>query len=246
MKSQAAPPSIQHVSAEQAESWRQKAAELIAQARYKQAVQVLNQALSGGLSLAEQIQFLGYRAYAHTLWRKPEAAIEDATRLLKLIQAEVADLCFEDIDWEYERQQDTGYLSFLAAIYNLRGTLRRVQHDLPAAVEDLTLSLMMSADPHTQGLSLFQRAFCLLQLGECQERALADLQEAWQAYPKALATFLGLPSPEIQELHFQLLEKGLQIQWDESATRALSGSQFELRLKDLQADFLAFSRIFSA
>ncbi len=246
MKSQAGSTFIQHVSAEQAELWRQKAAELIGQARYKQAVQVLNQALASGISLAEQIQFLGYRAYAHTLWRKPEAAIEDATRLLTLIQAEVSDLCFEDIDWAYEREQDTGYLSFLAAIYNLRGTLRRVQKDLPAAIEDLTLALFMSEDPYLQGLSLFQRGFCLLQLGECQERALSDLSEAWQFCPAPLAELLGVPSPDVAELRFDLHDKGLQIYWEESASRALSGTQFELRLKDLQAEFLAFSRIFSA
>jgi tetratricopeptide (TPR) repeat protein len=241
MKSKSNPALIQVVSAEQVKKWREKASEMIAQARFRQAIQILNQALSSNLSLVEQIQFLGCRAYAHSLWRKPEEAIEDASRLLSLIQAEVIDLCFAEIDWEYERTQDTGYLAFLAAIYNLRGTLRRSLKLLPEAVEDLTLALLMSKDPQTQGVSLLQRAFCLLQLGECQERALVDLSEAWQSYPEPMAAIFKLSVEDAQELQFSLNAGNLEMNVSQEMCRVISASEFELKVKDLQADILAFS-----
>lgn len=238
MKSNSGPSLVKHVSSGQIREQLEKARNFIVQARYRQAISVLNETLGSGLSLFEQLQALGCRGYAYALWHKPLEAGDDLTRLLKLVQADVQDLATAEIDWEKERAQDTGYLAFLAGIYHLRGILRRAQQRLPEAIEDLTLSIYMSSDPELLGISYFHRGCSLIQLGECPERALLDLQTAWQSHAPLLQNLLGLPASATEpDWHIERE----QLYWGSAQdTRKKLTLRFQLR--DLKEDCLAFTK----
>lgn len=238
MKSHSGPSLVKHVSSEQIQKQLKKARDFIAQARYRQAVGILNELLHSGLSLFEQLQVLGTRGYAYALWRKPLEAGDDLTRLLKLVQAEVQDLASADIDWEKERAQDTGYLAFLAAIYHLRGILRRAQQHLPEAIEDLTLSIYMSSDPDLLGISYFHRGCSLIQLGECPERALLDLQTAWESHASLLRHWLNIPASVFEPV-WQIEKNSLYLGTDRDTRKELV---LRFQLDDLKEEWISFAK----
>jgi hypothetical protein len=164
--------------------------------------------------LIDRLQIQAQRALAHALWKKPEEAIEDASAILTALQADTTQLSRYDIDWAYERSQDVGHLRFLAEIYQLRGLMFLLRRSPKRAVEDLSLSLFMTPDetdtqanpdlalqepPHQisrqeVGLNYLQRAIALIELQDCQERALLDLQWLQQHAPQLLTDWFHLPA----------------------------------------------------
>lgn len=241
MKSKNTPPLIHHVSVEELKETFTKAQDFIQQARYRQAIALLNQTLAAGLTLMEQLRCLSFRGYAYSLWKKPSDAIDDISRLLKLVKAEVNDLTAHEIDWDLEIAEDTGYLTFLSALYHLRGTLRRVQERFPEAVEDLTLSLYMTRDPEFQAMAFLQRGCALIQLKECTDRALLDLNQAYQLSPQSVRDFLHIPE-KIQTPDFYLKSHAL---WVKDAQNEAETFKIGLALKlsDIKEEILLFSRV---
>lgn len=184
---------IIHVSEETLQAQFKQAHVLLQDLRYKQAVSLLDTLLEHPLSLLDRLQVLAQRTLAQALWKKAEAAIENASVILASVQADVEDLAWHEIDWEHEKSEDIGYLSFLAGIFQLRGLLFRLRKDSRRAVEDLTLSLYMGSDPELQALNHLHRAAALIELEDCLEQALHDLQQVQLQRPELLKEWLHLP-----------------------------------------------------
>ena len=240
MKSKSSSPVVKHISAADIRQAFDQIGQFLEQARYRQAMGILNDLLAGGLSLREQVHVLGCKGYIHALWRKPVEAIDDFSRLLRLVQADIKDLNFDQIDWALERDQDTGYLHFLAVVYYLRGTVRRAQQHFREAVEDLSLSLYMHSQAELQGLSHLHRAACLIQLQECPEQALHDLAAGWALTPVHARALLGIPA-DCTDPVFRIEGARLLLQHGEHEPQKLS-TQF--RLGDLKEDYLACAHLF--
>jgi hypothetical protein len=240
MKSKSSSPVVKHVSTEDIRHGFDQIRQFLEQARYRQAIGVLNELLASGLSLREQLNVLGCKGYVHALWRKPVEAIDDFSRLLRLVQAEIKDLRLDQIDWAHERAEDTGYLHFLAVVYYLRGTVRRAQQHFREAVEDLSLSLYMHAQPELQGLTHLHRAACLIQLEECPEQALRDLQAGCALTPVKARALLGLPEA-CTDPSFQIEGSRLLLRFPEGESQKLST---HFRLGDLKEDYLACAHVF--
>lgn len=156
----------------------EQAQHFLEQARYKQAVRVLTQALEEGTPLIETLLLLAQRALVYHYWKKYPEALQDATQLLALINADTRRLQKLDVDWEKERQEDQGYLSFLSQVYLLRGLSHRACEYHTRAVEDLSVALW--ADPTFEAEARLQRACALIELGECLDKAVEDLNCALQ------------------------------------------------------------------
>lgn len=194
------------ISDPELETLRVQALHFLREARYKQALAVLEKMLdSGALSLVERLYILAQRALALALWRQYEAAIDEASQILALVRAEVDDLVAGTIDWEYERAQDVGHLRFLSDVFQFRGLLYQWLNNLPRAVEDLTLSIYM----HQNGVNHLMRAWALLEDQECLGQAQQDLQQALQLEPALLASCLGLAGAPVSEGVFELQEQGV-------------------------------------
>lgn len=163
------------------------------QARYKQAVRSLDDALRLPSGLVQRLQILAYRALTHALWKKPELAIDDATHILTTVQADTDMLFGHEIDWEHEKAQDTGYLAFLADVYQLRGSLWLLRQNPRRSVEDLSLSIFMTAGEADNALNYLQRATALIELQDCFERALEDLRLSQQLAPQLVQESFHLP-----------------------------------------------------
>ncbi|HEY9842854.1 MAG TPA: hypothetical protein V6D23_20475 [Candidatus Obscuribacterales bacterium] len=182
-----------HVANAQLQTQLEQARLLLQQARYKQAVRMLDEILEQPVALVDRLQFLARRALAYALWKKPEEAIDEASGILAQVRADTEDLINLEIDWEYEKSQDVGHLAFLADVYQLRGVLWLLRHNPRRAVEDLSLSAFMTADESQNALNYLQRAIALIELQDCFERALEDLRLAWGLDASLVQGWLHLP-----------------------------------------------------
>lgn len=182
----------------------EQARQLLQDARYKQAIRLLDSALQSASLLVDRLQIQAQRALAQALWKKPEAAIEDASAILLAVQADTPHLSALEIDWDYERSQDIGHLGFLAEIYQLRGLMFLLRQAPKRAVEDLSLSLFMTAAEKDKNLNYLQRAIALIEMNDCLERALEDLKLVWQSNPALLQEWFHLPEQGSFELQEQL------------------------------------------
>lgn len=145
-------------------------------ARYKQAIRVLNDAVASATSLDEQLLILAYRAFAYTLWRRLDHALNDVNQAIQSVTGDLPPLW--EIDWNHEKKQDIGHLTFLGTLFNLRGILYRTHKEPERAVEDFTAALLMtSAHPLLQ-VNFLHRACTLIAMGECLTRAQTDLEQA--------------------------------------------------------------------
>lgn len=194
-----------HISDTQLRPQLKHALELIQEARYKQAIRILDDLLKAPFSLMERLQILAHRALAHALWKKTEHAIDDATRILTSVQADIETLGSYEIDWEYERAEDVGHLAFLAEVYQLRGALWLLRQNPRRGVEDLSLSLFMTVDEAAKASNYLQRAIALIELQDCLERALEDLRLVAGIQPNLTQESFHLP----QEGEFALGPKGI-------------------------------------
>lgn len=194
-----------HISDTQLRPQLEHALELIQEARYKQAIRILDDLLKAPFSLMERLQILAHRALAHALWKKPEHAIDDATRILSSVQADIETLGSYEIDWEYERAEDVGHLAFLAEVYQLRGALWLLRQNPRRGVEDLSLSLFMTVDEAAKASNYLQRAIALIELQDCLERALEDLRLVAGIQPNLTQESFHLP----HEGEFVLGPKGI-------------------------------------
>lgn len=194
-----------HVSDAQLQPQLKHAVELFQDARYKQAVRILDELLKAPTNLVDRLHILAHRALAHALWKKPELAIDDATRILTTVQADIEVLISYEIDWEYEKAQDIGHLAFLADIYQLRGVLWLLRQNPRRGVEDLSLSILMTGIESHNALNYLQRAVALIELQDCLDRALADLRLVWELLPGLVQENFHLPA----EGHFELEPKGV-------------------------------------
>lgn len=177
------------ISNEELEPLVEQARNYLEQARYKQAIRQLDQILEHNLNLIQQLQLRAQRALAYALWRKAEPAIEEASAILSSLRVDTHELPLEDIDWEYEKAEDVGHLSFLADIFQLRGTLYRVRRNARRAVEDLTLSIYMTREQARNSVNYLHRAAALIEMGECLERALADLEKVRETQPDLICAY---------------------------------------------------------
>lgn len=182
-----------HVSDSPVRPKLEQAAGLLQDARYKQAIRILDELLAGPVALVDRLQILARRALAHALWKKPELAIDDATAILNGVQADIEVLIDSEIDWEYEKAQDIGHLAFLADVYQLRGVLWLLRHNPQRAVEDLTLSIYMTSREQDNLLNYLQRALALIELQDCLGRAIEDLGLAWHLQQTLVQEWLHLP-----------------------------------------------------
>jgi len=183
-----------HISDNQLRPQLEHALQLMQEARYKQAIRILDDLLKAPFSLLERLQILAHRALAHALWKKPELAIDDATRILSSVQADIETLGSYEIDWEYERGEDVGHLAFLADIYQLRGALWLLRQNPRRGVEDLSLSIYMTVDEAANALNYLQRAIGLIELQDCLERALEDLRLLVGLSPELARESFHLPA----------------------------------------------------
>lgn len=195
-----------HISGPDLQERLDAARELLRQARYKQALRSLDDLLNVPVTLVDRLQIQAHRALGYALWKKPEQAIEDASQILVSVRADIDDLSNATIDWDYEKSQDVGHLGFLADVYQLRGVLFQLRHHARRAVEDLSLSMFMTADEALNALNYLQRAAALIELEECLDRACADLELAWKLNPTLVSDWLNLPA----EGNWELGPKGVR------------------------------------
>ncbi|MBF2055569.1 MAG: hypothetical protein IGS03_19125 [Candidatus Sericytochromatia bacterium] len=195
-----APETIVHLSDDVLQAQFRQARALLQGLRYKQAVSLMDTLLDQPLGLRDRLQLMAQRALAQALWKKAEAAIENASVILATVQADIDDLAWQEIDWEHEKREDIGHLSFLAGVFQLRGLLHRLRKDARRAVEDLSLSLFMGSDPELLALNQLHRAAALIELNDCLEQALSDLQQVQQSQPELLKTWLNLPEEGLLQL----------------------------------------------
>ena len=180
-----------------------QASEYLALARYRQAVRLLSDLLQKEpLGMVDQLYVLAQRAMAHALWKKVEEAIDDASQILATVKADVNDLPY-DMDWEYEKAQDIGHLRFLADVLQLRGTLYRLCKSPRKAVEDLTLSAYMTHLEDDNLLNYILRAGALIELGDCLEKAQADLNTVLEQNPTLFYQWFDLPEVEGAQIEKQ-------------------------------------------
>lgn len=227
------------VSTEDLQHKLNQASAYLEQARYRQAVRLLSDLLQKEpLSLIDQLYVLAQRALAHALWKKPEEAIDDASQILAVVKADVNDLPY-DMDWEYEKAQDIGHLSFLADVLQLRGTLFRVMKAPRRAVEDLTLSAYMTHHAPDNPLNILLRAGGLIELGECLEKAQADLNEILLASPALFYQWFDLP--EAAEAHIE--KEGKRLYFCSRDHRiALKPDKVKVKKNKIQSDWFRLSR----
>ncbi|PKL74427.1 MAG: hypothetical protein CVV27_20545 [Candidatus Melainabacteria bacterium HGW-Melainabacteria-1] len=225
-----------HVSGPQLQQQLQQARDLLQQARYKQAIRALDDLLQGPQSLLDRLQIQAERALAHALWKKPETAIDEASAILAAVRADIPDLMQAEIDWEHEKAQDVGHLTFLADIYQLRGCLVLLRHDPRRAVEDLSLSIYMTSEEALNALNYLQRACALIELQDCLDRALADLELAWALNPELVRNWLNLPEAG----QFGLGAKGLVFRQDQTEIN-LSPDKARLRMNRLGSHWFRLS-----
>ncbi len=194
-----------HVSTEALQQKMSQATEYLELARYRQAVRLLSDLLKKEpLGMIDQLYVLAQRAVANALWKKPEAAIEDASQLLAAVKADVNDLP-HDMDWKKEHKEDVGHLRFLADVLQLRGVLYRLIKSPRAAVEDLSLSAYMTREETDNTLNYVLRAGALIELGDCLEQAQRDLDAVWTQNKPLFYEWLDLP--EVEQAHFELDKK---------------------------------------
>jgi len=176
------------------------------QARYKQAARLLDSVLDQQfMSLVDHLHTLAQRALANALWKKTDRAINDASQILNAVRADIDDLIHSEIDWDYEKSEDIGHLRFLADVFQMRGILHRLQKDQRRAVEDLTISIYMTRQGQDNQLSHLLRAAALIELEDCLEQALADLQHVWLENQTLVREWFDLP----EHGEFSLLERGV-------------------------------------
>ena len=235
----ARPSTLLHVSVPALREQLEQARELLEQARYRQALRALDAVLVHALPIVDQLHVLAQRALAQALWKKPEAAIEDASRILATVRADVEDLIHPEIDWDYEKAQDIGHLRFLGAVFQLRGMLYRLRQSPRRAVEDLTLSIYMTQPDSDNQRSYLERAGALIELNECLERALLDLELAHGINPNQVQSQWQLPSPTG---HFQLDKGKISFVWDEGQIQ-LTADKVRLRLNKVSADWFLLSEL---
>ena len=213
-----------------------QAHKLLADARYKQAIRLYDAALQQASALIDRLHIQAERAYAHALWKKPEDAIEDASAVLWAVQADTPNLSLTEIDWEHERAEDIGHLAFLADVYQLRGVMFLVRQAPRRAVEDFSVSILMSRDDSDNTLNYLFRAIALIELDDCLERALHDLQIATARLPNLSKEWFHLPAGG----QFLLEQKVLFQTPDKSIT--LTPEKVRLKINRLQADWFRFAK----
>ena len=228
-----------HVSNPELDGRFEQALNYLQGARYKQAVNILNSLLQESLSLVDRLHVLAQRALAYALWKKWEAAIEDASVILASVSADTEHLSDIEIDWEYEKTQDVGHLSFLAEVYQLRGLLQRMCKDPRRAVEDFSLSLYMSLDPDP--IVHMHRACALIELNDCLERARDDLNLSFQTEEQAVREYFHLPREGSGDFE---LDQGRVCFQMEPRKIILHADKIALKKNQLQLDLFALSRRF--
>lgn len=212
--------------------------QFLQQARYKQAVRILEQLLQESLSLIDRLHVLAQRALAQALWKKLEAAIADASEILAAVAADTHHLCEVEIDWEYEQSQDVGHLAFLGEVYQLRGLLYRLLGDPRRAVEDLSLALYMN--PQIGPQLYLHRGCALIEVNDCLERACADLNLALEAEPEVVQAYFRLPH---ESGRFELHEGQVRFQ-GQSRDVVLNADKVKWKKSQLGLERFALSRRF--
>lgn len=217
----------------------EQALSYLQEARYKQAVNILNNLLQESLSLIDRLHVLAQRALAYALWKKWEAAVDDASMILSSVSADTEHLSQIEIDWEYEKNQDIGHLSFLAEVYQLRGVVHRLCKEPRRAVEDFSLSLYMNSEQNP--LIYLHRASALIELNECLERAFEDLEFAFQSEEERVREYFHFPRESSG--HFQLEHGEISFQAGKRKI-ALTPDKVTLKKNQVQADLFELSRRF--
>ncbi len=183
-----------------------QARQFLRQARYKQAARLLDNVLDQQfMSLVDHLHTLAQRALANALWKKTDEAIEDASHILSSVRADIDDLLQGEIDWDYEKSEDIGHLRFLADVFQMRGILHRLKKDQRRAVEDLTMSIYMTHIAADNQLNHLLRAAALIEMEDCLEQALADIQQVWSENQPLVLEWFDLP----EHGEFALLERGV-------------------------------------
>lgn len=213
-----------------------QAHKLLSDARYKQAIRLYGAALQQASALIDRLHIQAERAYAHALWKKPEDAIEDASAVLWAVQADTSNLSLTEIDWEHERAQDIGHLAFLADVYQLRGVMFLLRQAPRRTVEDMSLSAFMTRDDADNTLNYLFRAMALIELDDCLERALQDLQIASERLPNLAKEWFHLPAGG----QF-ILEHKIVFQTPEKSI-TLTPEKVRLKINRLQADWFRFGK----
>jgi len=232
------PETLVHVSDAALQTQLSQARKMLQEARYKQAVSLLDTILEQPLSLMDRLQCLAQRTLAQALWKKTDAAIENASTLLNTVRADTDDLQLAEIDWDLEKSQDLGHLTFLAAVFQLRGLLFRIRQEPRRAVEDFTLAIYMGSEPESLLLNHLHRAAALIELGDCLERALADLEWIQGQRSELLTTWLHLPA----EGRFSLRDGKLQYQALQREV-TLSADKLRLKIKQLSPTWLHLPQV---
>ena len=225
---------IIHVSSPVLDKKIQEARAYLEQARYKQAIRLFEDILTHQMSLIETLRVRAELAFAYALWRKAENAIDEASQILAAVRADTSDLPFSEIDWEYEKSEDIGHLAFLADVFQLRGTLFRVRRNARRAVEDLTLSIYMTREDARNMLNYLHRAAALIELGDCLERALADLEHVRKTSPDVLCAYFSWD--ECQG-HFELEEQHIVFVQDDERRQKIAPSDVKLKARRVQPEW---------
>lgn len=217
----------------------QQVRSFLQEARYKQAIRILNETLIIATSLEEQLLTLAYRVFAYALWRQQDLALADANQAIRSVCAELPPVW--EIDWEHEKKHDVGHLTFLGTLFNLRGVLYRAGQKHERAVEDFSTAILMTSTPALNQLNYLHRACALLSLKECLPRAQNDLELALQINrTETLAWFQlqdipnGVFTIKEQALYFCGLDQSVEI----------DPRYFTLTLNALTPECLTFYRCY--